>query len=391
MSATETSSQEDLNPFRIAQQQFDQAAHFVPALRDGLIDYLKTPSRVLTVQFPIEMEDGSVKTFTGYRALHSRVRGAGKGGIRYHPDVTEDEVRALASWMTWRCAVADIPFGGAKGGVICDPKKLSKADLRKITRRFIAELGDNIGPHTDIPAPDVNTDGGTMAWIYDTYSMMHPGENNLPVVTGKPLGIGGSLGRREATAQGSLFVTQRALGRGIVPSLPALAGARLAVQGFGNAGSIAAELFAAAGARIVALSDSTGGIHSPDGLDPEAVIAHKKQTGSVVGFPGARNLSNAELLVVPCDVLIPAALENQIRGDNAGAIQAKLVVEAANGPTTPTADRILFERGIPVLPDILANSGGVTVSYFEWVQNNENEQWGLEEVNGKLKARMEKA
>ena len=319
------------------------------------------------------------------------MRGPGKGGIRYHPDVTEDEVRALASWMTWKCAVADIPFGGAKGGVVCDPKKLSKGDLRKITRRFIAELGDNIGPHTDIPAPDVNTDGSTMAWIYDTYQMMHPGLNNLPVVTGKPLGIGGSLGRREATAQGALFVTQRALTRGVVPGLTALAGARVAIQGFGNAGSIAAELFAAAGARIVAVSDSRGGIHAPDGLDVRAVIAHKAEHGSVTGFPGTTAVTNPELLTLPCEVLIPAALENQIREDNAGEVQAKLVVEAANGPTTPGADRILFARGIPVIPDILANSGGVTVSYFEWVQNNENEQWALSVVNEKLAARMERA
>ncbi|HZF12476.1 MAG TPA: Glu/Leu/Phe/Val dehydrogenase [Thermoanaerobaculia bacterium] len=395
MSATETSTvsatAEDLNPFRIAQQQFDQAARYVPSLRDGLIDYLKVPARTLTVQFPVETDDGSVRTFTGYRVLHSRMRGPGKGGIRYHPDVTEDEVRALASWMTWKCAVADIPFGGAKGGVVCDPKQLSKADLRKITRRFIVELGDNIGPHTDIPAPDVNTDGGTMAWIYDTYQMMHPGENNLPVVTGKPLGIGGSLGRREATAQGALFVTQRALARGAVSGLASLDGARVAIQGFGNAGSIAAELFAAAGARLVAVSDSRGGIHGPGGLDPQAVIAHKRRTGSVTGFPGATAVSNAQLLTLPCEVLIPAALENQIRGDNAAAIQAKLVVEAANGPTTPAADRNLFGRGIPVLPDILANSGGVTVSYFEWVQNNENETWGLAEVNQKLAERMERA
>src|SRR5436305_11251736 len=283
MSSSETSAAvpaEELNPFRIAQQQFDRAARHVPSLHNGLADYLKSPNRSIAVQFPIETEDGSVKTFVGYRVLHSRVRGPGKGGIRYHPDVTEDEVRALASWMTWKCAVADIPFGGAKGGVVCDPKQLSKADLRKITRRVIAELGDNIGPHTDIPAPDVNTAGDTTAWIYDTYQMMHPGRNNLPVVTGKPLGIGGSPGRREATAQGALFVTQRALARGIVPGLSSLAGARVAIQGFGNAGSIAAELFAAAGARIVAVSDSRGGIHAVGGLDIAAVLGHKQQTGS---------------------------------------------------------------------------------------------------------------
>jgi glutamate dehydrogenase (NAD(P)+) len=355
------------------------------------MDFLKCPCRVITVHFPVVMDDGSVRTFVGYRALHSRVRGPGKGGIRYHPGVTEDEVRALASWMTWKCAVADVPFGGAKGGIVCDPKSMSESELRRITRRFISELGDTIGPHTDIPAPDVNTGPQTMAWIYDTYQMMHPGSNNLPVVTGKPVGIGGSLGRREATAQGALYVTRRALARGVVPGLDSVSGATVAIQGFGNAGAIAAELFADAGARIIAVSDSRGGIHRPEGLDPAAVIAHKEGTQSVTGFEGARAVSNEDLLELPCDILIPAALENQIRGDNAARVQARLVVEAANGPTTPAADRILLERGIPVLPDILANSGGVTVSYYEWVQNNENEQWTLEEVQSKLQAKMERA
>ncbi len=398
MSQTETRSPssaapaaEDLNPFRIAQRQFDGAARFVPQLQDGLSEFLKSPCRVISLRFPVQMDDGSVKTFSGYRVLHSRVRGPGKGGIRYHPDVTEDEVRALASWMTWKCAVADIPFGGAKGGVVCDPKKLSESELRRLTRRFIAELGDDIGPHTDIPAPDVNTTAGTMAWIYDTYQMMHPGSNSLPVVTGKPLGIGGSQGRREATARGALFVTQRALSRGAVPALSSLEGATVAIQGFGNAGAIAAELFAAAGARIVAVSDSRGGVLRREGLDPAAVIQHKEKTGSVTGFPGSEALSNEELLEIECDVLIPAALENQIRADNVGAVKAKLVVEAANGPTTPAADRLLFERGIPVIPDILANSGGVTVSYFEWVQNIENERWDRADVEARLKAKMESA
>lgn len=392
MSQTETRSAdppaEDLNPFRIAQTQFDNAARHVPSLKNGLSEFLKSPCRTIAVRFPVEMDDGSVRTFSGYRVLHSRVRGPGKGGIRYHPDVTEDEVRALASWMTWKCAVADIPFGGAKGGIVCDPKQLSESELRRLTRRFVAELGDNIGPHTDIPAPDVNTGASTMAWIYDTYQMMHSGGNSLPVVTGKPLDLGGSLGRREATAQGALFVTRRALARGVVPSLPSLVGATVAIQGFGNAGAIAAELFAASGARIVAVSDSRGGIHRPEGLDVAAVVAHKERTGAIEGFPGAEAIGNDELLTTPCDILIPAALENQIRGDNAHAVKARLIVEAANGPTTPEADRILFGRGIPVLPDILANSGGVTVSYFEWVQNIENERWTLEEVNAKLEEKM---
>ncbi len=382
---------EDLNPYHIAQEQFDRAVRFVPQLHNGLLEYLRRTSRLLAVEFPVEMDDGSVRTFTGYRAVHSRVRGPGKGGIRYHPEVTDDEVRALAAWMTWKCAVADVPFGGAKGGIVCDPKRLSRTELRKLTRRFIAELGGSIGPHTDIPAPDVNTDAGTMAWIYDTYSMMHPGENNLPVVTGKPVEMGGSLGRREATAQGALFVTARVLARGVVPGLAGLRGARLAIQGFGNAGAIAAELFAAAGARVVAVSDSSGGAVAEEGIDPAAAITQKRATGSVAGLAGARPISNEDLLTLPCDVLIPAALENQIHSGNARCVAARLVVEAANGPTTPAADRILVERGIPVVPDILANSGGVTVSYFEWVQNIENEQWALEIVNEKLAARMERA
>jgi glutamate dehydrogenase (NAD(P)+) len=293
--------------------------------------------------------------------------------------------------MTWKCAVAEIPFGGAKGGVVCDPKSLSKNDLRKITRRFIVELGDDIGPHTDIPAPDVNTSAETMAWIYDTYAMMHPGKNNLPCVTGKPVAMGGSLGRREATARGCLFVTRRAIDEGAVPGLTSLEGARVAIQGFGNAGSVAAQLFREAGARIVAVSDSTGGIFNADGIDPDSAIRHKKKSGSVIGLKGTRNISNNELLHTACDVLIPAAFENQIRADNVAGVKAKVVAEAANGPTTPAADKVLFQRGVPVLPDILTNSGGVTVSYFEWVQNIENEQWSEEHVNQHLRAKMEAA
>lgn len=382
---------EDLNPFRIAEQQFDRAASYMPRLKRGLIDFFKRPVRTVTIDFPIELNDGSVRMFTGYRVLHSAVRGPGKGGVRYHPDVTADEVRALASWMTWKCAVIDVPFGGAKGGVACNPKELSEADLRKITRRYVTGLGDLIGPHTDIPAPDVYTDARTMAWIYDTYAMMHPGRNNLPVVTGKPLDIGGSHGRNEATARGVLFCTQRALARGLVKGLKSVQGARVAIQGFGNAGANAAELFAEAGARIVGVSDSRGGIQNPDGLNVARVLEHKKKTGSVVGAAGTREISNADLLTMECDILIPAALESQVRHDNAVAVQAKLVCEAANGPTTPAADRILYARGIPVLPDILANSGGVCVSYFEWVQNNENEQWDLDGVNAKLRSKMERA
>lgn len=382
---------EDLNQYRIAQAQFDRAAAHLPELSAGMADWLRRTSRVITVEFPIETEDGSVKTFTGYRAVHNRVRGPGKGGIRYHPEVTEDEVRALASWMTWKCAVADVPFGGAKGGVVCNPKELTLNDLRKITRRYIVGLGDNIGPHTDIPAPDVNTGADTMAWIYDTYEMMHPGTNNLPVVTGKPIGMGGSLGRREATARGCLNVTMHALSRGVLPGHGSLDGMRVVIQGFGNAGAIAAELFAAAGARIVGISDSTIGAYNENGIDTDAAITHKERTRSLEGLASTSAITNEELLGLPCDILIPAAFENQIREDNVGAISAKLIVEAANGPTTPGADRALSARGIPVIPDILANSGGVTVSYFEWVQNIENEQWTEDHVNQKLKAKMERA
>jgi len=386
-----TTPAENLNPYDIAQEQFDTAADYVADLPQGLRLWLRGTMRLLKVEFPIECDDGKVRIFSGYRALHSRVRGPGKGGIRYHPDVNADEVRALASWMTWKCAVADIPFGGAKGGVICNPKQLSKNELRKVTRRFITELGDTIGPHTDIPAPDLNTDAETMAWIYDTYDMMHPGKNNLPVVTGKPVAMGGSLGRNEATARGCLFVTARAIEQGAVPGLNSLKGARVAIQGFGNAGSIAALLFSEAGAKILGISDSTGGVMSESGINARAAIAHKKQTRSVVGLPGTKNISNEELLHLDCDVLIPAAFENQIRADNVGGVRAKVIAEAANGPTTPAADKALFQRGVPVIPDILANSGGVTVSYFEWVQNIENEHWSEETVNTHLKQKMEAA
>jgi len=382
---------EELNPYRIAQQQFDTAAEYVANLPHGLREYLRRTMRMTTVEFPVEMDDGTTKMFKAWRALHCKVRGPGKGGIRYHPEVSADEVRALASWMTWKCAVADIPFGGAKGGVVCNPKEMSYNERRRLTRRFIAELGDTIGPHTDIPAPDVNTDANTMAWIYDTYDMMHAGKNNLPVVTGKPIGIGGSLGRNEATARGCLFVAARAIAQGAVPGLTSLDGATVAIQGFGNAGSIAAQLFRAAGARIVAVSDSTGGVAAEEGIDPEAAIAHKKKSGSVVGLEGTKNITNDELLHTPCDVLIPAAFENQIRADNVAGVQTKLIAEAANGPTTPAADKVLFERGVPVLPDILTNSGGVTVSYFEWVQNIENEHWSEQQVNAQLQRKMEAA
>ncbi len=382
---------DDADLYTISRYQFYTAAQYLPHVKQGLLEFLSHCVRTVTVEFPVEVEDGSVRTFVGYRILHSRVRGPGKGGIRYHPEVSEQEVRALASWMTWKCAIVDVPFGGAKGGVICNPKELSKKVLRQITRRYITELGDLIGPHTDIPAPDLYTDEQTMAWIYDTYDMMHPGRNNLPVVTGKPVDIGGSLGRREATARGCVFVIERTLAYRVLPDRDVLRGASVVIQGYGNVGSIAARLLAERGACIVAVSDSKGGIVNERGLDPEAVLEHKQRTGSVIDFPGARTITNAELLELPCDILIPAAFEKQITSKNAARIQARLVAEAANGPTTPRADLILRERGVVVIPDILANAGGVTVSYFEWVQNIENERWPEDEVNAKLRSKMERA
>jgi glutamate dehydrogenase (NAD(P)+) len=384
-------SHEELNPFVIAQRQCDTAARYLPRLEPGLFEFLKRPDKLITVEFPVATSSGEVRNFVGYRCVHNRVRGPGKGGIRYHPDVTPDEVRALASWMTWKCAVVDVPFGGAKGGVVCDPKKLSDEDLLHITRRYTADLNDNIGPYTDIPAPDVNTNARIMAIIYDTYEMMHKGQNNLGVVTGKPVRVGGSLGRNEATSRGGLFVAQRALERGVLEGAETLDGLTVAIQGFGNAGGIAAELFHEAGAKIVAVSDSRGGVRCADGLEPAAALAHKKATGSVVGLEGCTDCTNEELLETECDILIPAALENQLRGDNAADVSARLVLELANGPTTPEADAVFRERGIPVLPDILANAGGVTVSYYEWVQNNKNEQWDEDEVNTKLERMMRRA
>ena len=390
-SSPPSTATENLNPYDIAQEQFDLAVKYVSDVPEGLRVFMRGCGRLLKVEFPVECEDGTVRVFAGYRAQHSKVRGPSKGGIRYHPAVNADEVRALAAWMTWKCAVVDSPFGGAKGGIICDPKQLSRNDLRKLTRRFVEELGDTIGPHSDIPAPDVNTNAETMAWIYDTYDMMHPGQNNLPVVTGKPVTMGGSKGRNEATARGCLFVTARAIDEGAAPGLRSLVGARVAIQGFGNAGAIAARLFTEAGAHVIAVSDSSGGVFAENGLDWAVAEKHKKQTGSVVGLAGTKNISNDELLHLDCDVLIPAAFENQIRSDNVDGVKAKLIAEAANGPTTPAADKVLFERGIPVLPDILTNAGGVTVSYFEWVQNIENEHWSEAHVNGDLKQKMEAA
>ena len=381
---------EELNSFRIAQIQFEKA---VPHLdvQPGILEYVRRPERTIKVEFPVVMDDGSTRVFTGFRVQHNNARGPFKGGIRYHPEVTEDEVKALAAWMTWKTAVMDIPFGGGKGGVVCNPKQLSQEEKRRITRRFVTQLGDSIGPMIDIPAPDVYTDERTMAWIFDTYDMTHKGQNNLPVVTGKPLELGGSLGRSTATARGALVCVEEAIGRGLVPGVSRVAEAKVAVQGFGNAGAHFADLSSAQGARLVAASDSQGGVASPAGLDVAALLRHKASTGTVAGFPGARAVTNEELLEIDCDVLVPAALENEITGENAERIRAKLVAEAANGPTTPVADEILHSRGVVVVPDILCNGGGVTVSYYEWVQNLQDDRWDEETVNGRLRRRMARA
>ncbi len=377
--------QEDLNPFHIASQQFEAAADKLK-LDPGLRATLKNPRRALSLSLPIRMDDGSIRVFEGYRVQHNMSRGPGKGGIRYHPNVTLDEVKALASWMTWKCATVNIPLGGAKGGIICDPHKLSKGELERLTRRYAAEISVIIGPDRDIPAPDVYTDGQVMAWIMDTFSMMAGGA--APgVVTGKPVFLGGSLGRNEATARGCAFVIREACRTKNID----VKGAVVAIQGFGNAGSIAAELLHQQGAKIIAVSDSKSGILNRKGLDVPALLTYKRKTGSVVNFPGTESISSEAVLELPCDILVPAALENQITGANAARVQAKIVAAAANGPTTPAADAILFQKGVLVLPDILANAGGVTVSYFEWVQDLQELFWDEDEVNKKLEKVMVKS
>jgi len=373
------------NIWAVAQSQFDHAADKLD-LDDGMRRVLRVPQRELTVNFPVTMDDGNVRVFTGYRVQHNVSRGPGKGGIRYHQDVTLDEVRALAMWMSWKCACVNIPYGGAKGGVIVDPKKLSIREVEGLTRRFTTEISPLIGPDRDIPAPDVNTNAQTMAWMMDTYSM-HRGYTVHGVVTGKPISVGGSLGRNEATARGAVFTLLKwAEAKG-----QQVDGARVAIQGYGNAGSIAATLLAAEGATIVAVSDSQGGIHNAAGLDPAKVSAWKREHGTVVGYRGSDEVTNREILEVDCDILVPAALENQITRQNAPQIRAKVVAEAANGPTTPEADKILFDRGVFVIPDILCNAGGVTVSYFEWVQDMQSFFWTEDRINDSLKGIMDRA
>ncbi len=374
-----------INPWLVAQQQFDLAAERLN-LDPGLRQVLREPRRELTVHFPVKMDDGSVKVFTGYRVQHNLGRGPAKGGIRYHQDVSLDEVKALAMWMTWKCAVVGIPYGGGKGGVVVDPKKLSRKELEGLSRRFFTEIEVLVGPERDIPAPDVNTNAQIMSWFMDTFSM-HVGYTVPGVVTGKPISLGGSEGRNEATARGCVFtIVEAAAHLGMD-----LAKATVSVQGFGNAGSIAARLMAMEGSKILAVSDSQGGIYSADGLDVERVIAWKAEHGTVQGFPGSTDITNAEVLEIECDILIPAALENQITDKNAGRIKARIIGEAANGPTTPEADRILHENGAFLIPDILCNAGGVTVSYFEWVQDLNRDHWTEAEVNAKLKEIMVRA
>jgi glutamate dehydrogenase (NAD(P)+) len=366
-------------------QEFDGAARILN-LDPGIWRILTRPKRQIIVSCPVQMDNGDIEVFTGYRVQYNITLGPAKGGIRFHPDVSLDEVTALAAWMTWKCAVAHIPFGGGKGGVVCDPTRMSKRELEALTRRYVAEIIDAIGPEKDVPAPDVNTNDQVMAWIMDTYSM-HVGHTATAVVTGKPIEMGGSLGRREATGRGVMIVTREAakhLGFDIK-------GATVAVQGFGNVGSVSAELLEAIGAKIVAVTDWKGGVHNPQGLDVAQLLAHVHEHKTVDGFRGADPLSNEELWGLDVDVLIPAALENQITIENAPQIRARVVSEGANGPTTPEAHRHLHERGVFVIPDILANAGGVTTSYFEWVQDRYGYFWEESEVNERLEKKMVEA
>jgi glutamate dehydrogenase (NAD(P)+) len=366
------------NPYELAKRQLGRVGE-VFAIDPNLIRVLGECKKTVEVSVPVAMDDGSVRVFPGFRVTHNIARGPSKGGIRYHPAVTRDEVKSLAMWMTWKCALMGLPFGGAKGGVVCDPKRLSRTELERMTRRYTSEIINEIGPERDIPAPDVGTDGNVMAWIFDTYSM-NMGHSVLGVVTGKPLAIGGSLGRIEATARGALYCIQQTCqkqGR-------ALRGLRVAIQGFGNVGLNLSKLLAAEGVTIVAVSDSGGGLHDPDGLDVASVVAHKTEHGVLEGFRGADEITNEELLLLDCDVLAPCALEQVITEANASKVKAMLICEGGNGPITPAADEILEDRGVLVLPDVLANAGGVVVSYFEWVQGLQEYFWREDEVNAKL-------
>ncbi len=371
-----------VNPYAMAVAQFDEAADRL-GLSQAMRAILRKPKRELIVNFPVRMDNGDVEMFTGYRVQHNINRGPAKGGIRFSPEVSLDEVRALAMWMTWKCAVVGIPFGGAKGGVICDPHIMSSAELERMSRRYATEISILIGPNSDIPAPDMNTNPQVMSWIMDTYSM-HQGYSVPAVITGKPLSIGGSEGRLEATARGVQVVTREALSTyGLRPERCAVA-----IQGFGNVGSITARLLSELGCKIVGLSDIKGGVYNAAGIDVHTALRFSKEHGNLAGMPGTERVTNAELLELPCEVLVPAALENQLTERNASRIKARMVIEAANGPTTPDADRILNDRGITVVPDILANAGGVTVSYFEWVQDLQRFFWAENEINHRLESIM---
>ena len=371
-----------MNPYDNAMKQLSSTARII-GLDADILETLSQPKRILSVSLPVRLDNGRIKNFQGYRVQYSDARGPFKGGIRYHPNVSLDEVKALATWMTWKCAVVDIPYGGAKGGVICDPKNMSLREKERLTRRYTSAIADFIGPRKDIPAPDVYTDPQTMGWILDTYSQIH-GFPVPEVVTGKPISLGGSEGRNNSTARGCVICAREAAK---VTKLP-LKGASAAVQGYGNAGSWAAVFLKELGVKVVAVSDSKGGIMSKSGLDPAKVQSYKDKTGSVVGLEGTSEISNEELLESDVDILIPAALENAITAKNAPNVKAKIICEAANGPTTPDADKILAKNKVFLVPDILANSGGVTVSYLEWVQNLSREHWTEEAVNQKLEQKM---
>ncbi len=370
------------NPFLIAQEQLRLACEAVNA-HPAIYEILKEPERVVTVSFPVRMDSGEYRTFIGYRSQHTQVTGPAKGGIRFHPSVTLDEVKALSIWMTFKCALAALPFGGGKGGVVCNPKELSRGELERISRGYIRAIADVIGPEKDIPAPDVYTNAQVMGWMFDEYSKA-VGRNAPGVITGKPLVVGGSLGRNEATARGCVITIQQAAAALGLP----LSDLTAVIQGYGNAGSIAAILLHELGVKVIAVCDSRGSAFNPEGLDPRKVLEHKQKTGSVRGFPGSEEVPEDEFLGLECDILVPAALENVITVRNAGKIKARIVAEAANGPTTPEADKILHDSGVLLIPDILANAGGVTVSYFEWVQNLSNFYWTEEEVNARLEQKM---
>jgi glutamate dehydrogenase (NAD(P)+) len=383
--ATRQAFQEELNPFAIAKQQFNRAADYLD-LDASMRHVLQHPKRQLIVSIPVKMDGGDVQVFEGYRVQHNIARGPAKGGIRYHPNVTLDEVKALASWMTWKCATVGIPYGGGKGGVICDPKSLSKNELERLTRRYAFEIAPIIGPDRDIPAPDVYTDEQTMAWIMDTISMVR-GHTELGVVTGKPISLGGSQGRGEATARGCLYALREACR---VNGMN-LKGSRVAVHGFGNAGANIARLVAEDGAKVVAACDSKSGIYSQTGIDIASALEHKAKTKSLAGLPGTREISPADIIGVDCDILLPSALENAITLKSVGSVKAKIIAELANGPTTPGADRALEEEGKFLVPDILANAGGVTVSYYEWVQDQYSFFWSERQINETLEQTMQTA